>query len=121
MEFNFYQAHPSMRNYTCPNSNEKFADGIVKGGEWYSISGGMQDYNYAFANCLEITLEISCCKFPKKKLLPGFWKDNRESLVAYMEQVRSTKYRRNVRLTRSVLLTTSIFYVLRSTVRVYVS
>ncbi|RUS82985.1 hypothetical protein EGW08_009270 [Elysia chlorotica] len=47
----------------------------------------MQDYNYLHSNTFELTLEISCCKFPKASKLQGFWDDNKESLLSFMEQV----------------------------------
>jgi len=81
------QNHPSMRNTTCPGTKEHFPDGTTKGDDWYPVSGGMQDYNYVFGDCMEITLEVSCCKYPMKKELPSFWKDNRNSLVKFIQQV----------------------------------
>lgn len=50
-------------------------------------TGGMQDYNYVWAQCLELTLEISCCKFPPVSELPAMWKDNRKALLAFIQQV----------------------------------
>lgn len=50
-------------------------------------SGGMQDYNYVWANCFEITLELSCCKYPPTSELPKEWENNRESLLAFIEKV----------------------------------
>lgn len=47
----------------------------------------MQDYNYLKGNCLEITMELSCCKYPLASELAKEWENNRESLLAYIEQV----------------------------------
>lgn len=37
----------------------------------------MQDYNYVWFGCMEVTLEISCCKYPPAKELPTYWEDNK--------------------------------------------
>lgn len=47
----------------------------------------MQDYNYLYGSCMELTLELSCCKYPYKSELPLFWNDNRQALLAYLGQV----------------------------------
>lgn len=70
---------------TC--SGSYFVNGITNGYQWYSLSGGMQDYNYVWAQCLEITLEISCCKYPPESDLSALWEANKPALLAYMKQV----------------------------------
>ena len=49
--------------------------------------GGMQDYNYLYVGCMELTLEISCCKYPMAAELQSFWHANKEPLLAYLQQV----------------------------------
>lgn len=46
----------------------------------------MQDYNYVYASCMEITLELSCCKFPPRGELPDFWQQNKPALLAYINE-----------------------------------
>jgi len=66
--------------------SQEFTNGITNGAEWYVLYGGMQDWNYIWGNsCLEITLEISDIKWPDAGTLPGFWDDNREAMLQYME------------------------------------
>lgn len=72
----------------CPEIEEdKFPGGITNGAKWYVVSGGMQDFNYEFSNCFEITLELGCMKYPYAKDLVNYWNDNKEALLQYMEQV----------------------------------
>lgn len=48
----------------------------------------MQDYNYVWADCFEITLELSCCKYPMASQLQQEWEYNRESLLTFIEKVK---------------------------------
>ncbi|ELK02481.1 60S ribosomal protein L23a [Pteropus alecto] len=59
----------------------------LKPGRNYYFQSGMQDYNYVWAQCFEITLELSCCKYPREEKLPSFWNHNKASLIEYMKQV----------------------------------
>jgi hypothetical protein len=49
----------------------------------------MQDYNYLFTNCLELTVELSCWKRPPPHLLLTEWDNNIDSLLALLEAVHS--------------------------------
>ncbi|XP_068232083.1 carboxypeptidase D-like [Palaemon carinicauda] len=82
------KAHPKMHlGKPCNSPNVVFRDGITNGAVWYSVSGGMQDWNYLNTNCFEITIEISCNKYPYSSELPHYWNENKDSLLSYMEQV----------------------------------
>jgi len=88
--------HASMANASRPKcdmdgQNDNFAKkgGITNGARWYSVEGGMQDFNYLASNCFEITLELSCQKFPPEEQLEQFWKDNEKALYHFMWQVHA--------------------------------
>ena len=46
-----------------------FEDGITNSAMWYSVSGGMQDWNYLHTNDFEITMELGCTKYPRHEEL----------------------------------------------------
>jgi len=72
-------------NHKTMYKSTQFVRGITNGVEWYPIGGGMQDFNYLFTNCMEITVEMSTVKKPDAKQLQGEWENNFESLMAYLE------------------------------------
>ncbi|XP_064612625.1 carboxypeptidase D-like [Liolophura sinensis] len=79
-------AHSTM-HLGLPCDNETFTDGITNGAAWYPITGGLQDYSYSFHGCPELTLEVSCCKYPPAEQLEEFWDSNRDALLTYIQQV----------------------------------
>ncbi|CAH0595249.1 unnamed protein product [Chrysodeixis includens] len=85
----YSDAHHKMHlGEPCKNvPSETFPEGITNGAKWYVLAGGMQDWNYLFTNDMEITLELGCFKFPPAGDLPTYWEDNREALLAFIEQV----------------------------------
>uniref|UniRef100_A0A915BC00 Peptidase M14 carboxypeptidase A domain-containing protein n=1 Tax=Parascaris univalens TaxID=6257 RepID=A0A915BC00_PARUN len=63
--------------------------GITNGAQWYSVSGGMQDFNYLATNAFEITLELSCEKFPPGTALESLWNDNKKALLDFLWMVHT--------------------------------
>lgn len=89
----YSEAHPKMHLANAPwrckdIPREHFIDGITNGAKWFTVSGGMQDFNYVHSNCFDITLELGCEKFPNATELPEYWQENKEALLSYMEQVK---------------------------------
>ncbi|XP_015671871.2 probable phospholipid-transporting ATPase IF, partial [Protobothrops mucrosquamatus] len=65
---------PIPEAYTFPNAT-------------VSPAPGMNDFSYLHTNCFEVTIELSCDKFPHESELPQEWENNKESLLLYMEQI----------------------------------
>jgi len=74
----------SRQNLPMYNSTE-FPQGVTNGAAWYMIDGGMQDWNYFFTDCFELTGEISNVKWPAASQLDTFWSQNQESMLQYIE------------------------------------
>jgi hypothetical protein len=49
----------------------------------------MQDINYWRYGCMELTMEVSCCKFPSASELSDYWLSNKKSLLEYLKQANT--------------------------------
>lgn len=86
MSYSF--SHPTMRlGQPCSLYDEGFKDGITNGADWYSVDGGMQDFNYLTSNCFEITIEQACYKYPYAEYLANIWNNNKYALLAYIKEI----------------------------------
>jgi hypothetical protein len=74
--------------YAAPNPDIMhggFTDGISNSCDWYEVLGGRQDWMYAWQGGHEVTVELSSQYIVPDLLLPAFWNNNKESLLAYLE------------------------------------
>lgn len=76
----------SMYNSPMYNSTS-FDEGITHGITWYAAYGGMQDWNYVWQGCSEVTIELSNSFAPSASTLPLLWTQNKDSLLNYIDQV----------------------------------
>uniref|UniRef100_A0A674B470 Carboxypeptidase X, M14 family member 1 n=1 Tax=Salmo trutta TaxID=8032 RepID=A0A674B470_SALTR len=70
----------------CHNENFQRYNNIINGANWHTVQGSMNDFSYLHTNCFDVTVELSCDKFPHASELPIEWENNKESLLIYMEQ-----------------------------------
>nr|XP_046269780.1 probable carboxypeptidase X1 isoform X1 [Scatophagus argus] len=82
---NLVMANPDRR--ICHYEDFQSHNNIINGGAWHTVPGSMNDFSYLHTNCFEVTVELSCDKFPHASELPIEWENNKESLLVYMEQV----------------------------------
>ncbi|XP_037533421.1 carboxypeptidase D [Nematolebias whitei] len=88
----YSEENPLMHNgHPCENlyPQEYFQDGITNGAEWYTVPGGMQDWNYVNTNCFEVTIELGCIKYPWANDLPKYWEQNWRALLKFIQQVHT--------------------------------
>ncbi|XP_038129415.1 carboxypeptidase Z-like isoform X2 [Cyprinodon tularosa] len=85
----YADAHATMSNNDTDRCGASFyrTRGIINGALWYSFAGGMSDFNYLHTNCMEITVELGCDKFPPEAELYPEWKRNKEALLSFLESV----------------------------------
>ncbi|XP_062019626.1 carboxypeptidase SOL1 isoform X1 [Rosa rugosa] len=69
------------RSHHNMSLSKEFGGGITNGASWYPIYGGMQDWNYIYGGCLELTLEISENKWPTANELLTLWEYNKKSML----------------------------------------
>lgn len=81
---NLVMSNPDRR--VCHYEDFQRHHNIINGGAWHTVPGSMNDFSYLHTNCFEITVELSCDKFPHVSELPAEWENNKESLLVYMEQ-----------------------------------
>ncbi|XP_041976739.1 carboxypeptidase E-like [Aricia agestis] len=88
----YASAHADMASATRPGCRQageaayNFGKqgGVTNGAQWYSLKGGMQDFNYLATNAFEITLELGCTKYTAERELGKEWERNREALLAFI-------------------------------------
>ncbi|XP_050441299.1 carboxypeptidase E-like [Adelges cooleyi] len=78
--------HADMANpnrVPCRGGDTNFGKegGITNGAKWYSVRGGMQDFNYLSSNDFEITLELGCDKYTSEDALEHEWEKNKNALI----------------------------------------
>ncbi len=75
--------------YNLPMYNSSsFPQGITNGADWYVVTGSIQDWSYYATDCIDVTIEVSNTKWPASAQLDGFWNDNRESLLHFIQAAR---------------------------------
>ncbi len=79
MSMSYSALNPPMYNSSV------FQHGVVNGVQWYTIYGGMQDWNYVWMGCMETTIELSDVFRPDYRWIPDLWEDNREAMITYMQ------------------------------------
>lgn len=82
--FNHENMH---RGIPCRDGTPGFPNGTTNGAAWYPLTGGMQDYNYVWGGTMEVTFEISCCKFPLRTELLRYWNENKKGLLHFLGEV----------------------------------
>ncbi|XP_023223015.1 carboxypeptidase E-like [Centruroides sculpturatus] len=70
----------------CNGDDFTHQGGITNGAAWYSVAGGMQDFNYLGSNDFEITLELGCNKYPPASELEKEWFNNKDALINFIWQ-----------------------------------
>ena len=65
---------------------DTYSSGITNGYDWYQITGSRQDYENAYGQCREITMECSSTKKPSASTMPTYWNYNHDAMLGLLEQ-----------------------------------
>ena len=74
------------REYSSSYMTNPYSNGITNGAEWYVITGSRQDYENAYGECREVTIECSSTKKPNASTMPTYWNYNHNAMLGLMEQ-----------------------------------
>ena len=74
------------RAYSSSYMTSVTSSGITNGADWYVITGSRQDYENAYGECREITIECSTTKKPSASTMPTYWNYNHTAMLALIEQ-----------------------------------
>ncbi|KAM6163806.1 putative carboxypeptidase X1 [Rhynchocyon petersi] len=83
---NLAMQEPNRR--ACHSHDFSLRGNVINGADWHTVPGSMNDFSYLYTNCFEVTVELSCDKFPHEIELPQEWENNKDALLTYLEQVR---------------------------------
>eukprot|EP01134_Creolimax_fragrantissima_P001558 CFRG1558T1 len=79
--------HTMHKNVVCLKDDPEWDNGTYNGNAWYPLSGGMGDWNYLHGGCMEITVELTCKKWPPTQEIEGEWTNNLPAMMAYLANV----------------------------------
>ncbi|CAF4706666.1 unnamed protein product [Rotaria socialis] len=82
-----YISRISQTNKYCDSRTDEIGT-VIRGADWYEIVGSMQDYGYLNYGTIEMTMEISCCKYPYENLLASYWNYNRDAMIELLLQAQ---------------------------------
>ena len=66
--------------------NSEFPTGITNGAQWYTIYGGMQDWNYVRTGCMEVTIEVGYQKMPADIELQSDFDNNLPAMLEFIQK-----------------------------------
>ena len=76
----------NVRTYSSSYMTNPYSSGVTNGADWYVITGSRQDYENAYGECREITIECSTTKKPSASTMPTYWNYNHTAMLAFIEQ-----------------------------------
>lgn len=78
----YVKAHGKMTD----TNNAEFPTGITNGAAWYTIYGGMQDWNYVRTGCMELTIETGVEKLPQDIELAEEFNNNLAAMLEFIQK-----------------------------------
>jgi len=73
-------------SYSSSDSGVVAEAGVTNSADWWPEEGTMQDFNYVFSNCLELSMELACDWIPTEEMIQSHWVANKEPMLAFLEE-----------------------------------